>query len=349
MADPLAPDLEHILEHGQADLASLAGKQLFITGGTGFFGLWLLQTLAAANESCDLDIRATVLSRNPAAVTRNAPQLSGNPAFDFVAGDITSFEFPAGDFDVFIHGATTAARETFNNEDPMRKFDTVAMGTRRSLEFAASVQAEKFLYLGSGACYGAQPETMKNIPESYPGSPNPAQPNAALGIGKRTAEFFCRYFGDRHGLDVSVARCFSFYGPFLPLDIHYAIGNFIADGLAGREIRVAGDGTAVRSYLYVADLVIWLLAILARGRASEAYNVGSEREVSILELANSVGAYFGQPVTLAGTPTGAPVSRYIPATGKVVKELGVSELTNFETGLDRMVSHVRSLPGFYGL
>jgi nucleoside-diphosphate-sugar epimerase len=347
VANPLDKDLGHILEHGAGDLAWLAGKRLFITGGTGFIGLWLLETIVHANRVSDLGIGATVLTRNPEAVSKSAPHLFSDPALEFVAGNILDFEFPAGDFDIFIHGATTTARETYNDEDPLQKFETVALGTRRALEFSAIARPEKFIYLGSGACYGRQPADMKAIPEEYPGAPDAAEPNSALGIGKRTAEFFCRYFGEKHQLDVSIARCFSFYGPFLPLDIHYAVGNFVADGLAGREIRVAGDGTAIRSYLYVADLIVWLLAILARGRALEAYNAGSDQEVSIRELAEQVGSYFGQPVVVAGSPPGGAPNRYIPAIDKAVAELGVSELIDFETGLDRMITHVRAVPGFY--
>ena len=347
VVNPLAVDLDGIIERAEPDLQQLKGEHLFITGGTGFFGLWLLETLAHANRELQLGVSATVLSRAQNPLSESAPHLHTNGAFSFVTGDIRDFSLPFGSFDRVIHGATTTARETYNHEDPLRKFDTVALGTKRMLEFAAQRRSEKVLYLGSGACYGAQPANLPQIDESYPGAPDPKSPNSALGIGKRTAEFYCQTYASQHDLDVTIARCFSFFGPYLPIDIHYAIGNFVADGLAGRPIQVNGDGTAVRTYLYVADLMVWLLALLVRGRKGEAYNVGSSEEMTIRELAESVAAYFGSQATIALEPSGAPANRYVPCVRKATTELGVAGWTSFNTGLDRMVQHIEARPDFY--
>jgi dTDP-glucose 4,6-dehydratase len=128
-----------------------------------------------------------------------------------------------------------------------------------------------------------------------------------------------------------------FVGPLLPLDEDYAIGNFFGDALDGDHIDVRGDGTARRSYLYGADLAIWLWTILARGESGRPYNVGSEADVSIAELAEMVAEAVrpGIPVRVAEIATGAAPARYIPSTARARSELGLQAHVMLDEALRR--------------
>jgi dTDP-glucose 4,6-dehydratase len=176
------------------------------------------------------------------------------------------------------------------------------------------------LVTSSGAVYGRQPEDLSHIPESYRGGPDPMNQASAYGEGKRLVELMCSLTPK---VDTLVARCFSFVGPHLPMNARFAAGNFIRDALAGGPIMVRGDGRAIRSYLYAADLVIWLLTLLLRGQPGRAYNVGSEAAISILELARSTSQSSGRPIDVQTAPTfpDTPPSSYVPDVARARSEL----------------------------
>jgi nucleoside-diphosphate-sugar epimerase len=218
--------------------------------------------------------------------------------------------------------------------------DTVVEGTRRTLDFAAHCGARKFLLASSGAVYGRQPPGLAHLPEDHAGEPRPGDPDETYGKAKLQAERLCGLYAEEYGIEVKVARGFSFVGPYLPLDIHYAIGNFIRDGMSGGPIRVRGDGSPYRSYLYAADLAIWLWTILFRGRTSRPYNVGSEEELTIEALAREVAGVFTPPVPIevAGAPVpGSPAGRYVPSTARARGELGLRQYTALPEAIRRTI------------
>ena len=354
---PLASnDLEHVLQHTADAWPVLAGQRLFITGGTGFFGCWLLETLLAADRKLSLGIEATVLSRDPDAFARRAPHLA--PGVRWVRGSATDFtpELVARElgvtveglaFDAVIHLATEADNVR-TLADPAAAVDVIAGSTRRALEFAARVGARRFLFTSSGSVYGRQPPELAKIPEDFPGSSDPAHLNAAYAISgqaKRAAENLCTAFWKERGIEVVVARCFAFAGPHLPLEGKFAFGNFLADALAGRDLIVKGDGTPVRSYLYAADLAIWLWTLLARGAAGRVYNVGSEHPVNIRELAEAVTRLLApeRRVRVRQTPNpSAPAERYVPDTRRAREELGLAERISLEEAIVRTAAWARN-------
>lgn len=322
-----ADDLAHVLAHTRELWAGARGQSFFITGGTGFFGLWLLESFAHANDSLRLGMNAVVLTRDPAAFARKAPHLASRGDLQFVAGDMRDFKFPAGKFTHVVHAATEA-KPAPAGTDPQLTVDFIVEGTRRVIAFATAAGAKKFLLTSSGAVYGVQPPDLPLVPEDFAGEPGALTPATAYGIGKRSSEELCQRATRDSGLECKIARCFAFVGPHLPLDAHFAVGNFLRDALAGKPIQIKGDGTPLRSYLHAADLTIWLWTMLFSAPAGRAYNVGSDQAVSIAELARTVAGLFTPdiPVRIArAAPPGASAARYVPATARAAAELGLRE------------------------
>lgn len=329
----LEADLAHVLDHTRDVWRDLDGARLFITGGTGFFGRWLLASLLAARVDLGSRVSATVLTRNSRAFAASFPELSSDPAIAFLDGDVRDFEPPGGFFTHIIHAATPADA-AFNRDHPREMFETIVQGTTRVLDFAAECGAGAVLLCSSGAVYGRQPPEVERIAEDFNGGPDPLSTTSAYAEGKRAAEFLA----SASGLEVKIARGFAFVGPFLPLETHFAIGNFLGDALAGRTIRISGDGSPYRSYLHAADLAIWLWTILARGAAGRAYNVGSEEAVSIGELAERVrrivAPEIGIEIARQYDPS-LPAQRYVPSTARARAELGLQQWITLDDAIRR--------------
>lgn len=340
----LADDLDHILKYTEGMWEELRNNRIFITGGTGFFGCWLLESFACANEKLGLNSEALVLTRNPDILRNKAPHLLENPSIKFHIGDVRSFDFPDGEFSHIIHAATAASAK-LNDEDPLEMLDTIIDGTRRTLDFAVKCGAKKFLLTSSGAVYGKQPPEVTHIPEDYMGGPDTMNPSSAYAEGKRVSELLCAIYSKKFGIECKIARCFAFVGPYLPLDMHYAIGNFIRDALNGGPIVVQGDGTPVRSYLYAADLAIWLWKILFCGKPSCSYNVGSDFCDNLAGIAARLCKGSGtlsiriQKVAIENTA----ICKYVPNINLVGSDLKIRPSVNLDDAIHKTINWYSSI------
>jgi nucleoside-diphosphate-sugar epimerase len=342
MAPPLAQkDLAHILLHTRDLWDEMRGQGVFITGGTGFFGCWLVESFAYINRVLELSAHATVLTRDAAAFTTKSPHLAMDPAITLLAGDVRSFSFPEQNFKYVIHAATDTSVKP-GAENPLGRLETIVEGTTRTLKFAAGHGTQKLLFTSSGAVYGKQ--CVTHVEEADRGGPDPLDPSSVYAEGKRAAELMCSLYAQTHAMECKIARCFAFVGPHLPLDTHFAIGNFIRDVMRGGPIEISGDGTPTRSYLYAADLAIWLWTMLFRAPSSRAFNVGSEAAVNIGELARRVSAALdsGVEVRIAKEPAeGGEVHRYVPSTARAREELGLMEHIPLDEAIRRTATWYR--------
>jgi len=343
MAAPISDvDLDLILAETRELWAEMRGERIFITGGTGFFGCWLVESFCHVNRALGLGARATVLSRDPAKFAAKCPHLAGDAAITLHAGDVRDFEFPAGEFKYAIHAATESGSKQ-GAEEPLEMLSTILAGTERALKFAAQCGARKFLLTSSGAVYGRQPPGLTHVPESYLGGPDPLDGASVYAEGKRASELMCALYGKAAAakgaeFEAKIARCWAFVGPHLPLDAHFAIGNFIGDVLAGQPIAIGGDGTPRRSYLYAADLAIWLWTMLFRAPALMPINVGSRRDVSIRELAEAVAATLAPATEIRVAKqavAGAAPARYVPSVVRAEELLGLRETVGLEEAIRR--------------
>ena len=337
MAPGIVPteDLEAIL--ADAPWQALAGERLFITGGTGFFGSWLLQSMCAARLRYGLDLSATVLTRDPIAAAAGLALAPGHDFIQWHQGDLRTFTDPPGAFTHLLHIATPASTG-FSETSSVDMLDILVEGTRRVLELARRAGVKRALLTSSGAVYGVQPPEMEQFEEDYLGCPDCLNPGTTYGEGKRLAEQLFALYAERHGLEAVVARCFAFLGPHLPLGGHFAAGNFIADALEGRPIQVRGDGRPLRSYMYPTDLVTWLVTMLVHGASGRAYNVGSDQALPLGDLARRVGSLSGVPVEILGAPDAGPAPRYVPSTERARTELGLALKVCLEEALVRTLN-----------
>lgn len=309
----LSPDFEHsftAFPYLIEKISRLKEFNLFITGGTGFFGCLLMECFEWIRNNINPKISVVALTRDATEFRRKWPRLADFPFLRLYEGNVSSFTFPEGHhFTHMIHGASEPKYKT-QSEHMMYGL----LGTSRMIEFAVQHKVENILYLSSGAVYG---------------------PTNTYSQTKRISEKFFKTEMARSHLNMNIARCFTFVGPYLNLNGPFAIGNFIRDALSGGPIIVQGDGTAIRSYLYGSDLTVWLLAILLMGEGGKAYNVGSEEDISICALALRVAKIIpGDMKMQVMSPLADLIpDRYVPSTLRAREELGLVQ----SIGLDQAI------------
>lgn len=322
--------------------ADIGESSFFLTGASGLFGAWILNFLRWSCSRKYACPSVTVLSRNEL-------EFSGLP-FYALRGDVRDLSIKNFCVDFTLHMAAPSASETFSGTGDLHKFRTLADGTENVLRYASKNTRKRVLVLSSGSIFGAKHQhEFFPISENEQTAPDPSAPNQGLSVGKRVVEFLTRDFSDKGLIDASIARCFTFLGPGLPTELHYAAGNFVSQALFNREIIIKSDGSAVRSFMYLGDLVCWLMTILISGKNCETYNVGSNEKISILDFAHSIKTTLGSEAQITLQPENSvrignpPHPFYVPCTAKAREELGLRHYTNLQNGILLYAKYLREI------
>ena len=336
----LAEDVKYIANNLENEIAHLKNSSIYITGGTGYFGKNILEAVLYLNEQRQLNIKLFILTRNKQFFLSQHPRFN-HPSFFYIEGNVNDFWESPEHIDYIIHGAGEAAK--LGQTDELEILETAYSGTKNLLEFAKTKKVKSFLYLSSGGVYGTQPYDLRHTPESYTGSPDISGLEACYGEGKRKAEYLCLYYGKKFQVPVKIARCFAFVGPYMPLDAHFACGNFIKNALQNESIVIKSDGSSVRSFLYTADLVSWLFKTLLHGQNLVPYNIGATQEISILELAGFISKSFNHSINievLQKEKVKNP-ARYVPDNARIIKDLNITSFIPLEKSLQQTIEYYK--------
>jgi nucleoside-diphosphate-sugar epimerase len=320
---------------------ALQGKHLLLTGSTGFFGKWLLALIALLNAE-GAAIHLSAISRDPDRFVAEYPEYAHATWLSWIRADVRQLQGLTlmRPLDLVLHAATDTLAGA--DCDRLSIFDTIVTGARQVLDLAVRMGARRVLFTGTGAQYGAI-ESNHPAPEDLRTACDSALQSSAYAEAKRAQETLASLYAGRHGIEVILTRCFAFAGPGLALDEHFAIGNFVRDALWRDELVLQSSGQAVRSYLHGADLAGWLLTLIIKGQAGEAYNVGSDQGLTIAELAHRVVACIapGKAVRILGQDSpGAALSYYVPQVEKA-RELGLDIWTSLDESIKGMASWAR--------
>jgi nucleoside-diphosphate-sugar epimerase len=336
ITEQILSDLEEIIQNSAADLEEIVNKPLVITGASGFVGTWLTLSWVAAHKKLSGRGQLLITSRNPQSLIPLTEVIDPRSPITALASDIRALHIPS-DFrnGNLIHAATPASA-ALNASDPAAMLKVIIEGQERVLAEAIRMN-NKVLFLSSGAVYGRQPLDLKCLPETWEGAPQIGDSNSAYHEGKRIAELMGNIAATKHGLHFTSARLFAFVAPFLPLGTHFAAGNFIQDAATSNQIQIQSGGGSIRSYLYATDMCASLWALQVRGESSRAYNVGSEQEVTIRNLALEVVNCTNKEaeVVVIGVDTSENVSRYVPSVERIGNEIGIYQSVQLQQALLR--------------
>jgi len=326
-------DLDYVLKGLGNSTLKLRNKKILFTGATGFIGKSLLESLLWINEVENLNIEIQCISRDPLSFFNSNPHFLEYSALKVLKGDVRDNfnQIGIGPVDLAIHAATDVIKQ----EDAVDLLGACIDGTSNILKYTQENGCKSFLLLSSGAVYGRQPEHIERLAETYIGGVDLISSKSGYALGKQVSEWLTKQVNPAR-MEVKVARCFAFVGPYLPLNKHFAIGNFIQAALLGQDIEIMGDGTPLRTYLYTSDLCTWLLKILLDGLPGRVWNVGGEEIVSIRELAEIVREELNPKINIrVFKPPTVFGEKYIPDVTRITADFGLLPKINIKQAVQK--------------
>ncbi len=341
-------DIENITRSIGHDFQELAGKTVMIVGANGFIPSYFVDTVLFLNQNIlsRKPVKLILLTRREVDKNSRISHCLDNPDVKFVAGDVTKVLLPwTENVDIVIYGASKASPRDYL-ANPFQTAEVNVFGTQRLLHFCFANKVSRFLFISSGEIYGNPDRNNIPIRESYAGGVDPIGPRSAYQESKRFAETLCRLYWQSKGVDTIIARLFHTYGPRMFLDDGRVIPEFIKRALSNDALEVVGNTNYTRTFSYISDSVEGMWRILLKGQPGQAYNVGSEEEVSIFELAKKIVRISNGNSEIKVIPGSSlpcsiatPIAT-LPSVEKL-KKLGWAAKVNLEIGLERLMDWYR--------
>jgi len=342
----IAEDCRRVLGENPGGLDALREGVLLVTGGTGCMGTWLAEMVVCLNDEHRFNLRLLLLSDRASRLTIRAPHLVRRKDIEIIRQDVLDIVELRDDVKWIIHAAADPDSRA-HATDPLGTLRVIMRGTDAVLQAAARLDnLHKILHVSSGLVYGQQPNELPTIPEDFVGSLDCSTPSQAYAEGKRAAEMICAAYRTQMRLPIVTVRPFAFLGPYQMPDRLWAANSFLRDSLRGGPIRIQGDGQSVRSYMYPADMALWLLTILAKGTPGAAYNLGSPHGITLLELARKIISLSAQPVEIVTRTLGSkapPANRLVPDITLARKSLGLDIKTDLDATIRLALHWFRNL------
>lgn len=314
---------------------------LLLIGGTGFFGKSFLDSFRRGLLSEWGIEKVIAMSRNADLLKVLYPDLITDRV-ELVNADISLVNaLPRAD--IVIHAAASTDARNYLTRPSVEK-NNIHAGVLNYVKLAPQYHSNsKVVYTSSGAVYGIQSKDHQFLVENDDQSQLNLMPDTKrdYAIAKHDAELVFEQLRGRCK-NASIARCFAFVGPYLPLDRHFAVGNFIGDVINGKPITVLSKHRVFRSYMYSDDLVRWLLTIADTNKyTNETYNVGSDQPVLLHDLAKWMANEYSvdckvEEITSADTDT------YIPSTQKAASELGLTLRYDLQASIKKTIQILKS-------
>jgi nucleoside-diphosphate-sugar epimerase len=317
--------------------SQLRRKRIAVTGGTGFLGTWIAETVGALNDEYQLGITLDLYARNVKEWAQKYPHLSGRSDTHLTSQDVRSqFELPR-DTHFVVHAAGIPNNRE-HSSDPLRVQQTTILGVKNVLDAASRVDNLVRLLNVSSCLVNGIPNRAGALTETDCFPIPCGQLHMVYAEAKRAAESLAAIYRSQLRMPVSTIRPFTFAGPYQELDRPWALNSFLRDVLTGSDIRIYGDGNARRSYLYGSDAAWWTLVALANGADGAVYNLGSTTAVTHFELIRLISDHVSPRPRVAintAPPKSVAQDDLYPDLTATQKGLGVKQTCSLEQALEK--------------